>query len=325
MAKGNHRSSGRSFRPATEQAKHVAKKVAAHCTARHGADKNDGLVRSIGAERTLKSDLAGAAEWLAAREPGTSLATMTRDQATQFLQHRAEAVRQSALDSARQSLDKMFGQAAKAAGQEYQKLDRVISDLPPIDRNKSYTSEQIAAIALRQQPHNVLATQVVRATGIRAHELITLRSAGGPGGQVADYRNWAPERFAGLQPGGERWLVDGKGGLTREVYLPRQLADQVRAGLGEPRTVTDRGVRYTTLHREGSLGMGAAWSASFGRCSKAELGWSEGGHALRHEYVKERMETLTKELGMQYEEARLTVSSELGHLRPDILRWYGFP
>lgn len=319
MARGNHQSSGKSFRSGKEQARHAAEQLAAHGTARH-THRDDGTVKAIGSERVLKNDLKCAAEWLAARDPGANLATMTRDQATDYLQHRAEAVRQSQLDSDRQSLDKML---AARDGNEYQKLQRVKSELPAQRHNKHYSQEQTALVAAHQRKEaNRLSTMIVAATGIRSHELYTLRPVGG--GHAADHRAWRNDRFNGLGDG-VRWLVTGKGGLVREVWLPAQLDAEVRKReLPESQRVrvTDRGVHYVPAY---ALAGGNAWSSSFTRASQRALGWSEGGHALRHTYVQQRMTTLTADLGYDYESARLTLSQELGHFRPDLLSWYGYP
>ena len=263
----------------------------------------------------LRSDLAGVAEWAAVR--GESLAGMTATLAADYLAHRAEAVRQSQLDSDRQSLDKLL-----ALNGHTGKLSHVRSELPEISRNKYYSASQVAAIMEHQRPANALATRIVAESGIRAHELHTLRPADGG---AASHRAWRDDLFTG-RGAGVTFLVTGKGGLVRQVQLsPDTAALLERHKLTEPVTVRDRGVFYEKHYDPAGLSGGARWSASFGRASVAALEWSEGGHALRHTYVEQRMATLTEQLGYDYNDAKLLISQELGHFRGEILAFYGFP
>jgi len=104
--------------------------------------------------------------------------------------------------------------------------------------------------------------------------------------------------------------VEGKGGLIREVLLPKALSDRLESRrLPKPRQVTDRGVRYSQSY---DIGGGKTWSQSFSAASKRELGYSTGAHGLRHSYAQERMHELQCS-GMRYDEARSTVAQEVGH------------
>ena len=51
------------------------------------------------------------------------------------------------------------------------------------------------------------------------------------------------------------------------------------------------------------------------------MGYSHGGHGLRHTYAQNRMYQL-QGLGLSYEQALAIVSQELGHFRPDITEVY---
>jgi integrase len=151
-----------------------------------------------------------------------------------------------------------------------------------------------------------LATEIANYAGLRAHELLTLRSAGER--QASTHREWSPDLFTGRE--GVRYTVEGKGGLVREVLLTKQLASRLEEKrFAELRQVTDRGVNYTQRY---DVGGGRAWSQSFSAASKRELGFSNGAHGLRHSYAQNRMKELQLS-GMRYDEARRTVAQEVGH------------
>jgi integrase len=116
-----------------------------------------------------------------------------------------------------------------------------------------------------------------------------------------------------------RFTVRGKGGLVREIAIQNKLADQLaKLRLVEPRVVTDRDIFYLQHY---DLGGGHRWSDSFSRASKRELGWSSGGHGVRHTYAQTRMRALQMR-GFNYERALGIVSQEMGHFRQDITEVY---
>lgn len=69
------------------------------------------------------------------------------------------------------------------------------------------------------------------------------------------------------------------------------------------------------------IGGGRAWSQSFSAAGKRELGFSNGGHGLRHSYVQKRMESL-QQRGMRYDEAKKTVAQEVGHFDKETTEAY---
>lgn len=70
----------------------------------------------------------------------------------------------------------------------------------------------------------------------------------------------------------DRIPVAWKGGLVREVLLPRRLADRLEEWrLDAPAVVVDRGVRYLQRY---DVGGGHAFSVSFSRASIEALGKS---------------------------------------------------
>ncbi|WP_310619439.1 hypothetical protein [Flexibacterium corallicola] len=89
--------------------------------------------------------------------------------------------------------------------------------------------------------------------------------------------------------------------------------------LAQPKRVCDRKIRYWQHY---DIGGGNAWSSSFTEASKRALGWSKGGHGLRHSYAQERMIELQVELFLEWSLALETVSQEMGHFRPDITLTY---
>ena len=186
------------------------------------------------------------------------------------------------------------------------RLDVVKSQRETRLSTRSYTSTQIARIASAQSKRNSLATQIAHNAGLRAHELLTIRPAHER--QASTHREWNADRFAGRD--GDRYTVEGKGGLVREVLLSRELVAKLEATrLDEPRQVTDRGVKYAQHY---DIGGGRSWSQSFSSAIQRELGFSNGAHGLRHSYSQERMKELQRG-GMFYNDAKGTVAQEVGH------------
>lgn len=271
-------------------------------------------VRSVG---NYEQALTHVAQWLKAEHragrEGGSLHALTPERAVQYLEQRGEAVGQKTLDQERQAIQLMqthvTGQLA-----EGERLPVVRSELEQAEASRSYTPDQVAAVADRQHEPNALATQIAHAAGLRAHELLTLRPAHE---RPADERPAREEKFQGRE--GERYTVVGKGGLCREVQLPRDLADRLETTrLPEPQAVTDRGVHYQQHY---AIGGGQRWSNSWSQASNAALGWSNGAHGVRHSYAQERMGELQRG-GLAYRDALETVSQEMGHFRPEITEVY---
>ncbi len=276
------------------------------------------VVESVRSVSNYESALAKVAKWQkeehkAGREGG-DLRSLTPAQAVVYLEHRGEAVGQKMLDQERQAIQLMQQHVTgKLAADE--RLPVVKSDLQAALSSRSYTREQIAAIAGRQGEKNALATQIAHAAGLRAHELLTLRPASE---RPPDERPARDEKFA-VREAQERYTVIGKGGLCREVAIPHELAQRLEATrLAAPQRVTDRGVYYQSHY---AIGGGQRWSNSFSQASNAALGQSTGGHGLRHSYAQERMGELQRD-GLSYRDALETVSQEMGHFRDSITEVY---
>ena len=283
-----------SFRTARAQAKHAVKQKIALGQGRH-EHRDDGKIHSVGTARGYEQALKGFVEYIQSQRLG-DLLSVTVEIAKQYLSDRSAIVTQKTLDIDRQAIQMHLGI----------RLDVVKSQRETRLSTRSYTSTQIARIASAQSKRNSLATQIAHNAGLRAHELLTIRPAHER--QASTHREWNAYRFAGRD--GDRYTVEGKGGLVREVLLSRELVAKLEATrLDEPRQVTDRGVKYAQHY---DIGGGRSWSQSFSSASQRELGFSNGAHGLRHSYSQERMKELQRG-GMFYNDAKGTVAQEVGH------------
>lgn len=291
------------FRAPKAQAEHAVTRKLALGTGRHD-HRNDGRIHSLGTARGYGQALKGFADYLREHRLG-DLPGATDQEARQYLAERSHRVGQKTLDLDRQAIQMHLGL----------RLEVVRSDRESALSTRSYTPAQVARIASAQSEANGLATRLAYHAGLRAHELLTLRPAGER--SASGHRQWSADRFAGRE--GVRYTVVGKGGLVREVLLTRELAAAVEARrLEEPRLVVDRGVQYAQRY---TIGGGRSWSQSFSSASRRELGFSNGGHGLRHSYVQERMDELQRR-GMAYEQARATVAQEVGHFAGETTEAY---
>ena len=275
-----------------------------------------GRLRSVGTARNYQERLAQIAARL-----DVSLAALTPERAVAYLKARAAEVGQKTLDMERQAMQAMMvdvtGRMPPGA-----RLPVVKSVEPHRPIPRAYSPAQVRAVPGRQDARNALATEIAHASGIRAHELLTL---GRPGEQPPDDRRdrsrltgTAAEgmKFAGRD--GVVYTVVGKGGLVREVMLPHRLAERLEERrLVAPAPVVDRGVRYLQRY---DVGGGQAFSASFSRASGEALGKSRGAHGLRYRYAQERMRELMHHA--EHPLALAIVSEEMGHLRPEITLRY---
>lgn len=292
-----------SFRSAKAQSEHAISQKVALGKGRHD-HQDDGRIHSVGTARGYEQALKGVAEYQQEHRLG-DLRNLTVEIAQQYLADRAAMVSQKTLDLDRQAMQMHLGV----------RLEVVKSERETHLTTRSYTTAQVGRIASAQSERNSLATRIAHSAGLRAHELLTIRPANER--PPSTHREWSAERFAGRD--GERYTVEGKGGLVREVLLSRELAAQLEATrLAEPRQVIDRGVNYTQHY---DLAGGRAWSQSFSAASQRELGFSNGAHGLRHSYAQERMDELQRN-GMNYDDAKGTVAQEVGHFDKETTEAY---
>lgn len=270
------------------------------------------VIRSVGTVRGYEQGLTRVAEWTQEQKISGGLRAMTPELATRYLEERGQCVGQKTLDQERQALQIMLTyHTGKLAAGEH--LPVIKSEHAQALAGRAYTPQQAALIAAAQTPHHALATDIAHAAGLRAHELLTLRPADE---RAADPRPAMDSKFAGRE--GERYTVQGKGGLIREVLIPANLAARLEARrLDAPRLATDRGIHYQSAY---DIGGGQRWSNSVSAASERVLGWSTGAHGLRHSYAQERMAELQRTLTRT--DALETVSQEMGHFRPEITETY---
>ena len=275
-----------------------------------------GRIRSIGTARNYQERLAQIAARL-----DVALTALTPERAVAYLRDRAAQVGQKTLDMERQAIQAMMVHVTRQLPPGAT-LPVIKSAEPHRPKPRAYSPAQVRAVAARQDARNALATEIVHASGIRAHELLTLAR---PDEQPPDDRRGRSHltgtaaegmKFAGRD--GVVYTVAGKGGLVREVLLPHDLAERLeKRRLDAPAPVSDRGVRYLQRY---DVGGGQAFSASFSRASAEALGKSKGAHGLRHGFAQARMREL-----MHHAEHRLAlaiVSEEMGHFRTVVTQTY---
>ena len=272
--------------------------------------QKDGVIPSVGTFRNIKQSLKTIAQSFKDNKQA-SINLVTPEQATQYLEDRAVEIGQKSLDMERQALQHVLQYNRNLAQKET--LQVIKSEYAQVLHSRAYTTEQVREIVNHQTAHNAISTEIAYAAGLRAHELFTIRPSVE---RPADPRPAHESKFEGRK--GVSYTVTGKGGLTREIQLPRELSGRLEGyRLPEPEKVNDRGVHY---ERNYSIGGGNAWSASFTRASQNAHRWSNGAHGLRHSYAQERMSEVQQQHPRN--EALRIVSQEMGHFRPDITEVY---
>ena len=267
---------------------------------------------SVGTVRNYEQALTRVAEYARDQRLG-GLRALTPAQAVQYLEQRGPTVKQKTLDMERQAIQAMMhhltGQLAPG-----ERLPVIKAAPAPPLTGRTYTPIQVQLIAQTQTPRHALATHIAYHAGLRAHELLTLQPFAE---RPPDLRPALSSKWTGRE--GVPYTVIGKGGLIREVRLPPNLAQALeQRRLPEPQRLTDRGIHYPQHY---DLAGGQRWSNAFSAASQRALGWSRGGHGLRHRYAQERLDELQR-TGLSQEQALETVSQEMGHFRPDITLVY---
>lgn len=273
------------------------------------------LIKSVGTHRNYQSALQRFAQWIKDNKAG-DLRHTTQEVAKRYLDERSTKVSQKTLDQDRHAIKTFF------TARDGAKPDMEVTKSKQETKlgHRAYTDAQVDLVRKAQTARNAFSTELAAATGVRAHELYTIRRLEERPADVRYYKDGSvkslPSKFQGRE--GVPYSVVGKGGLVREIRVPEALAERLEARrLKEPVTVTDRGVYYKSHY---DLAGGQKWSNSFSSASKRILGWSTGAHGLRHSYAQARMREL--ERVCDYETALETVSQEMGHFRPDITTVY---
>lgn len=276
--------------------------------------QRQGDLKSFSTAETYNQALIRVCRYMKGERLG-SLRDLTVENAMNYLDLRSEEVGQKTLDQDRHAIQFMMQHLTKKIAVS-ERLACVKSDTPQILASRSYTTEQVSMITNAQRGANELATQIAYAAGLRGHELLSLRPIGEREPSLTT-KNPLTTKFKGRD--GERYTVKGKGGLIREIVLPKVLATQLESlRLNTPQRVTDRGIHYQQNYK---INGGKNWASSFSKASQRALGWTSGAHGLRHSYAQERMHQL-QHSGLARIDALATVSQEMGHFRPYITETY---
>lgn len=262
------------------------------------------VITSVNTFRQYVAAIANAARAMGVKR----LKEITPEMANDYLAKRcATGLSQKTLDRDRVALQRIVGSPLTK--------QKALSKASP--KPRAYSHAQVRLIANAQTPANALATEIAHAAGLRAHELLTLRRHGEQ--MVSDRGQWRSDRFSGRKEG-VVYLVQGKGGLVREVLIPNHLAIRLEAcRRPEAKLIVDRKIHYQSLY---VIGGGQSWSQSFSEASKRALGFSNGAHGVRHSYAQNRINVLMEQRHITYRQAKTIVSQELGHFRPDITNVY---
>lgn len=276
-----------------------------------------GITNSVGTQNTYRDSLKVFCDFILENRLG-DLKNVTFDVINRFLALKEKTVGQKTCEKYKQAIQAYLRARGDLPADSY--LPQVSSAKPQKLIHRAYTAKQVELIKQHLSESVVFSTELAYRCGLRAHELLTLRRADE---KQADKRfhddgreKKTPFKFADRD--GIRYVVTGKGGLTREIRIPKQLAEQLEnKRYPEPVVITDRGIRYQQ-HYE--VVGGKRFTDCFRRASIRALGWSTGAHGLRHSYAQERMRELQHHCN--YSLSKETVSQELGHFRPDITDAY---
>jgi len=279
----------------------------------------------IRGEATGQSELASVrttASFLAAlKEVATyaisqqcTLRDLTPAQAKDYLSQRGEVIGQKSLDLEKHAITKMLihvtGKLEKGDN-----LGPIKSERQQVLVSRAYAKEQISEISKCQTERNALATELSYSSGLRAHEMFTLRPISEQ--PVTTKAVTSQHKFLGRE--GKIYSCVGKSGLCRAILIPEILVERLEnLRLQTPQITVDRTVRYEQHY---AINGGNRWSSSFTTASNRALEYSTGAHSCRHSYAQERMQELQKS-GLTFREGLLAVSNELGHYRESITLTY---
>ncbi|GIU42988.1 hypothetical protein TUM4438_10860 [Shewanella sairae] len=189
---------------------------------------------------------------------------------------------------------------------------------PKSESNRAYTQQQVELIMSRQSAYTKLSTEIAFNAGLRAFELLTIRRANEA--LPSSHRKWRDDLFIGRD--GVRYIVTGKGGLSRTVVISHELSQRLEERrLNTPVLIKDRHSKKVLQHY--ALSGGHKFSRSFSKAAIKTLGWSHGAHGVRFSYAQERMNNGIQ--GMYHEDKQCIVSQEMGHFRPEIANRYLTP
>lgn len=243
---------------------------------------------------------------------------ITVDLAQKYLEDRKEkGICQKSLAFERLMLERIIAKSTP----DY-KLAQVIEKKrmikPKSESNRAYTQQQVSLIMSRQSTYSSLSTEIAINAGLRAFELLTIQRVNEA--SPSSHRKWRDDLFIGRE--GVRYIVTGKGGLSRTVLISHELSQRLEERrLNTPVLIEDRYSKKVLQHY--ALSGGQKFSQSFSKAAMKTLGWSHGAHGLRFSYAQERMDNSIQ--GVYHEDKQCIVSQEMGHFRPEIANRYLTP
>lgn len=243
---------------------------------------------------------------------------LTPAQAIQYLEWRAETVRDKRLSHERCALTTL--RHLRPYEMDFREVKPVNNQPGRLATEKRVnTRAQIEAIMSHENERNARSTDIAFTGGLRAHELLTLQA---PGEREPTPREaWDQARFEGYKDP-VFYTTQGKGGLVRHVPYEREYAERVIEPTRYPdhkiHHIRDRGVPQAGHY---DLAGGNAWSASVSRASLAALGFSLGAHAARHTFIEHARDGFL-EAGHSDDDSLKLSSQLIGHFRPGITRTY---
>ncbi len=269
-----------------------------HGTSRHKLSESAaGLVTSVLTEKAHESALTVLAKCLL-KLNGRHLKNVTQAESLDYLYSIAKSRRQSTVSLARQALNLHIF--------KNDQLPFVQSEIPTEPQNRAYTRRQIELLTASAEPDLALSIKIAADAGLRAMELLTI---GKPTDLTPSNRDWNKSRFS-ARHGDVKYIVHGKGGLKREVRLHSELALELEnARRQEPMRVSNRGAHLISHYQ---LIGGQQFSIRFTQLSMKVLGFTLGGHGLRHSFAQRRRNEYLR-CGFSVGEAVPILSQEMGH------------
>lgn len=263
------------------------------------------LISSINTQKSYQSAISQYLDW----RDENNLPEREQDKfsdLTAFLSEISEIFMQQTVDQYTSALSIVFKK----------KLPKFKSEIPKNNQSRNYFLSEVLRIIKNLESKNAIAILLCYFSGLRAHEIATIRRLGEI--KKSTSRKWSPDRF-NLINSYKIYLVQGKGGLIREVAIPNELSEVIeKRRLETPVKVIDRGIYYETFYE---LGYGKALSQCFSRSSKKLLNWTTGLHGLRHSYAQNRIYSLI-DAGISFNSSLKIISEELGHFRPKVTLCY---
>ncbi len=276
----------------------IVRRKTLHGVSRHKSPGDAAqLVTSVLTEKAHVSSLSLFAKWLLAQS-GRHLKNATRLEVQMYLDEISKTRRQSTVSLARQAINlHLYAHAP---------LTFVRSKVATEPQNRAYTKRQIALLIASAECDLAFSIRVAENAGLRAMELSTIAR---PSDFCRSNRNWNAERFGGRNDDVE-YVVHGKGGLKREVRLCSELAKELETMRRDcPIRVSNRGAHLVSNYQ--LLGS-QQFSICFSRHSMKILGFTLGGHGLRHSFAQRRRDEYLQ-CGMSLSDAVPILSQEMGH------------